>query len=272
VPDLATEQSLLINLVRDNWTDTRIAYQNKPFTPPEQTGDADSPARFIQQSIEYEDAVRLTFGGTELRTGVLKATVWIEENAGESGSRDLMDQLVDIVRAADLRSSGITLFPGIPSRLGWIPAPHGNWYVWGLDFIFWSTSDATQGYPALAGETTSRVTVTQAAHGFSVGDFIGHEFGGDVWSKAISTLAYMPTVSIIGVVSAVSDSDTFTVTLDDTVRIPAHGIPLGTVWLSTTVAGATQSTQPALGEVEKVVASVHDADLVTVFQVPWVER
>ena len=90
--------------------------------------------------------------------------------------------------------------------------------------------------------------VTQTAHGFVVGDVLYNNAG--TYEKAIATSE--PTAEVIGIVSSVLDANHFYL-LGCGYITGLSGLTAGTVYfLSTTVAGATQATEPtADGEISK---------------------
>ena len=92
-----------------------------------------------------------------------------------------------------------------------------------------------------SGATTD---VTQSSHGFAVKDCIRHT--GSAWIKARansnSTLA-------LGVVTAVADSNTFTVAQSGRFELTSHGLTVGHwYYLSESSAGALTSTEPAISQ------------------------
>ena len=92
-----------------------------------------------------------------------------------------------------------------------------------------------------SGATTD---VTQSSHGFAVKDCIRHT--GSAWTKARansnSTLA-------LGVVTAVADSNTFTVAQSGRFELTSHGLTVGQwYYLSESSAGALTTTEPAISQ------------------------
>ncbi|NDC95558.1 tail fiber domain-containing protein [bacterium] len=107
------------------------------------------------------------------------------------------------------------------------------------------TDDVFEGYNELAGwasigggGTTDRVT--QASHGFVVGDVLW--LNGSTYAKAIATAAN--TAEVIGVVSRVIDASTFEVTLSGEVS-GLSGLTAGEVYfLSASTSGLLTTTEP----------------------------
>jgi len=107
------------------------------------------------------------------------------------------------------------------------------------------TDDVFEGYNELSGwssigggGTTDRVT--QASHGFVIGDVLW--LNGSTYAKAIATAAN--TAEVIGVVSRVIDPSTFELTLSGEVG-GLTGLTVGEVYfLSATTAGALTTTEP----------------------------
>ena len=92
-----------------------------------------------------------------------------------------------------------------------------------------------------SGATTD---VTQSSHGFAVKDCIRHT--GSAWTKARansnSTLA-------LGVVTAVANSNTFTVAQSGRFELTSHGLTVGQwYYLSESSAGALTTTEPAISQ------------------------
>lgn len=127
------------------------------------------------------------------------------------------------------------------------------------DFILYSDTDdsgnlkkdTVQGLLDLA--TVSSVdevsqSVNQASHGFSVGDWL--YLNSSTYTKAIATSA--AAAEVIGVVSAVADTNNFTLQTAGLVT-GLSGLTAGTVYfLSDSTAGAITATEPAdTGEISK---------------------
>jgi hypothetical protein len=100
-----------------------------------------------------------------------------------------------------------------------------------------------------------RTVLTEATHGFAVGDAVGHD--GANWVKAIASLA--AGIECIGVVVDVTDANTFTLVTQGWVTVTTHGITVGKNYLSATVAGGLTTTALP-GTKIQVVAKVIDAD------------
>ena len=104
----------------------------------------------------------------------------------------------------------------------------------------------------------STTDVTQSSHGFSAKDCIRHN--GSSWVKAqadsASTLA-------LGVVTAVADSNTFTVAQSGRFTISSHGLTVGQwYYLDASTAGALTATEPAISQ---PLVYVESASVVFVF-------
>ena len=83
-------------------------------------------------------------------------------------------------------------------------------------------------------------TITQTTHGFSVGDVV--YFNGTIYVKAKTDV--VTTSDAVGIVSIVTDANTFTLTLSGYVS-GLSGLTAGTVYfLSDTSAGALTATEP----------------------------
>lgn len=106
--------------------------------------------------------------------------------------------------------------------------------------------------------TAVTATITQAAHGFTLGDPVYHD--GTEWATATTT----DSTTAIGVVSGVADVDNFTVQFAGPMAWSSHGYTLGeTYYLNT---GGTYQLYSALAndEIAQEVFTVTDADTVVV--------
>lgn len=100
----------------------------------------------------------------------------------------------------------------------------------------------------VSGSALSR-SITQTAHGFAVGDWL--YLNSTTYTKAIASSA--AAAEVIGVVSVVTDANTFTLTLPGSYVTGLSGLTSGTVYfLSPSSAGAITATEPStVGQVSK---------------------
>ena len=104
----------------------------------------------------------------------------------------------------------------------------------------------------------STTDVTQSSHGFSAKDCIRHN--GSSWVKAQANAA---TTLALGVVTAVADSNTFTVAQSGRFTISSHGLTVGQwYYLDASTAGALTATEPAISQ---PLVYVESASVVFVF-------
>ena len=108
-----------------------------------------------------------------------------------------------------------------------------------------------------AGGSTS--DITQSSHGFAVKDAIRHN--GSAWVKAqanaSSTLA-------LGIVTAVADSNNFTIAQSGRFELSSHGLTVGQwYYLSAAAAGGLVTTEPAISQ---PIVYVESASFVYVYQ------
>ena len=108
-----------------------------------------------------------------------------------------------------------------------------------------------------AGGSTS--DITQSSHGFAVKDAISHN--GSAWVKAqanaSSTLA-------LGIVTAVADSNNFTIAQSGRFELSSHGLTVGQwYYLSAAAAGGLVTTEPAISQ---PIIYVESANFVYVYQ------
>ena len=101
--------------------------------------------------------------------------------------------------------------------------------------------------------------ITQSSHGFAVKDAIRHN--GSAWVKAqanaSSTLA-------LGIVTAVADSNNFTIAQSGRFELSSHGLTVGQwYYLSSAAAGGLVTTEPAISQ---PIVYVESASFVYVYQ------
>ena len=101
--------------------------------------------------------------------------------------------------------------------------------------------------------------ITQSSHGFAVKDAIRHN--GSAWVKAqanaSSTLA-------LGIVTAVADSNNFTIAQSGRFELSSHGLTVGQwYYLSAAAAGGLVTTEPAISQ---PIIYVESANFVYVYQ------
>ena len=93
-----------------------------------------------------------------------------------------------------------------------------------------------------AGGSTS--DITQSSHGLAVKDAVRHN--GSAWVKA---QANATTTLALGIVTAVADSNTFTVAQSGRFELSSHGLTVGQwYYLSAAAAGGLVSTEPAISQ------------------------
>ena len=93
-----------------------------------------------------------------------------------------------------------------------------------------------------AGGSTSEIT--QSSHGLAVKDAIRHN--GSAWVKA---QANATTTLALGIVTAVADSNTFTVAQSGRFELSSHGLTVGQwYYLSASAAGGLVTTEPTISQ------------------------
>ena len=93
-----------------------------------------------------------------------------------------------------------------------------------------------------AGGSTS--DITQSSHGLAVKDAIRHN--GSAWVKAQANAA---TTLALGIVTAVTDSNNFTVAQSGRFELSSHGLTVGQwYYLSASAAGGLVTTEPAISQ------------------------
>ncbi len=108
-----------------------------------------------------------------------------------------------------------------------------------------------------AGGSTS--DITQSSHGFAVKDAIRHN--GSAWVKA---QANATTTLALGIVTAVADSNTFTVAQSGRFELSSHGLTVGQwYYLSASAAGGLVTTEPTISQ---PIVYVESASFIYVYQ------
>ncbi|MBR19388.1 MAG: hypothetical protein CMA64_04475 [Euryarchaeota archaeon] len=108
-----------------------------------------------------------------------------------------------------------------------------------------------------AGGSTS--DITQSSHGFAVKDAIRHN--GSAWVKAQANAA---TTLALGIVTAVADSNTFTVAQSGRFELSSHGLTVGQwYYLSASAAGGLVTTEPTISQ---PIVYVESANFIYVYQ------
>jgi hypothetical protein len=115
------------------------------------------------------------------------------------------------------------------------------------------------------GGSTSSFSVTQTAHGFVVGDVLRNAGTANTYAKAQADSA--AHAEIVGIVTVVTDANTFSVTTQGIVTAGVPAATAGTVmFLSASTAGALSSTEPSsLGDVSKPLAIVLESSVRMLF-------
>ena len=108
-----------------------------------------------------------------------------------------------------------------------------------------------------AGGTTSEIT--QSSHGLAVKDAVRHN--GSAWVKA---QANATTTLALGIVTAVADSNTFTIAQSGRFELSSHGLTVGQwYYLSASAAGGLVTTEPTISQ---PIVYVESASFIYVYQ------
>ena len=108
-----------------------------------------------------------------------------------------------------------------------------------------------------AGGSTS--DITQSSHGLAVKDAVRHN--GSAWVKA---QANATTTLALGIVTAVADSNTFTVAQSGRFELSSHGLTVGQwYYLSASAAGGLVTTEPTISQ---PIVYVESASFIYVYQ------
>jgi len=101
--------------------------------------------------------------------------------------------------------------------------------------------------------------ITQSSHGFAVKDAIRHN--GSSWVKA---QANATTTLALGIVTAVADSNNFTIAQSGRFELSSHGLTVGQwYYLSSAAAGGLVTTEPAISQ---PIVYVESASFIYVYQ------
>lgn len=144
-----------------------------------------------------------------------------------------------------------------------IASPTESQLIYNTDDNQYQYYDSASAWSALGGGSGS-LDITQSTHGFSVQDVLYNNAG--TWTKALADDA--ETLGI-GIVTAVADTDNFTVTCTGVVTITGHALIVGDYYyLSEGTAGLLTSTAPSTqGNYSAPIVYVLDSD--NVFIMPW---
>tara|TARA_B100000965_G_C19482650_1_gene709285 strand:+ start:187 stop:1038 length:852 start_codon:yes stop_codon:yes gene_type:complete len=101
--------------------------------------------------------------------------------------------------------------------------------------------------------------ITQSSHGLAVKDAVRHN--GSAWVKAQANAA---STLALGVVTAVADSNTFTVAQSGRFELSSHGLTVGQwYYLSASAAGGLVTTEPAISQ---PIVYVESSNFIYVYQ------
>ena len=101
--------------------------------------------------------------------------------------------------------------------------------------------------------------ITQSSHGFAVKDAIRHN--GSSWVKA---QANATTTLALGIVTAVADSNNFTIAQSGRFELSSHGLTVGQwYYLSSAAAGGLVTTEPSISQ---PIVYVESASFIYVYQ------
>ena len=221
------------------------------------TGDRSDPGAYILWRSEYAPGEYLASGGNneEWLYADIDCRIAVEETAGARASAIIAGHADTLKAKYKNASNGQTVFRTPESYLTPEYSPRDGWLARDWVCPVWIFGPAPED-DLLAGQSANQLTVEQAAHGLAVGDWIG--FDGADWVKADAD-----SQAADGICSSVADVDNFTVTTGDMVKVTAHGLTLGKLYLSTT-AGAATSTEPDPGAARQVLGKAVTADYILV--------
>ena len=264
----ATELATIRQLLRSNWSTTEIAWPGEHYEPPARSTRS-SPASYIEVVINHNPAEQRGMASTGLRhySALMTIMLMTQDDVGDYLLRTYADTLSTIFR--DTVTADRIWF-GEPSYR--FHGPWGEWTRADLDIPFkrlksFGVTDAAD----LAGAVSNTQIVTQAAHGFLVGDWITYDTAAapNVWSKAVAD--GVADLNLIGLVLKVQDTSTFSVSTGGSSVVTAHGETLGALWLDVSTAGAATTTMPTSvaspGAFAKQVGVATTANRITVQQI-----
>lgn len=257
--------------------DAPIAWPG-PFRPPVKTNDPAALAAWVSYTERVFTSEYLASGGGAQRRieGEVALGIFVEPPSAVSASgapvntADAEKKLRQLADALETRyhagsNPGSLYFHVALARLeeetSLLPDEfNSEWAFRELTIPFERYEDIGDTEEAfLPGTSSNQKRITQASHGFALGDWLG--FNGSAWVKAQATSG---GVRARGVVSRVVDTNIFELTTGDVVHLPAHGLAAGDIFLSTATAGAGTSTGPAPGELSQELGAAIDANFVIV--------
>lgn len=253
----ATEGLAIRSRVASLWTDTSIAWPNRPFTPTVGTA-------YLRLTIRNGDSLQPYLGKTSKRrsVGVVIGEVFAPvATIGDNSARTLADSFAAIFRNAE--HDGITYREPSAREAPYQEEPHYRWIVEVPYYRDWSPggTDALSSYPYLTITSASTLTVGEAVKAVS-----------GVWSEAQADAeANLAFPAVVG--AALGGTSYQAVMPGGRVNVPAHG--LGTagakVWLSQATAGLLTATEPTSGLCQQI-ATVFDANHLIVNDYPIVNK
>ena len=255
----AAEIATLRAPVVDNWdfSQTPVLWESEGDDVKRlPTGDRSSPGEYMLWRSEYAAGEYLASGDNERHKFIdVDCRLAVSKVAGARAAAIIAARADDLVTYYDNANSGTVNFRTPEAMLTPEYEPNAGWIArdWVCPVWLFSPGPTEQ---LLAGESANQLTVNQAAHGLSVGDWIGYD--GSDWVKADAD-----SQEADGIVSGVTDVDNFTVTSGDIVKISSHGLTQGKLYLSTT-AGAATSTAPEAGDPRQYLGKAVDSDYVLV--------
>lgn len=239
----AADISTLRSPIVDNWdfSQTPVLWESEGEAPSElASGDRSAPGEFLVWRHEYAPGEYLAGGSnTVWKHADVDCRLCVEKVAGSRASA-IMAARADSLTTYYGAASGQSVVFRTPEAYLTSEYEFGSAWLardWVCPVWIFSPGPEDQ---LLAGESANQLQITQASHGLALGDWIG--YNGSAWVKA---RAASGSIAADGVVSRVTDSDTFTITFGDAIKLPSHGYTLGPLYLSTTSAGNATSTEPS---------------------------
>jgi hypothetical protein len=262
VAGFENERTVVGTLLNANWTTTSIAWPGATFATPSRTSDPTAPAAWVAFDLENLSRERLTPAWVQSNDAAEIEYYEEELHQGDSLIRQRVDDLMAIFNdAADVDGSIYFDEPFLEPSTIQYPGAKGEWRQVTIRVPIRRFNDlTTTEILRLAGQGDTQIVITESAHGFAVGDFVGESSG--TWSKAIAD-----GVGVLssGVVSTVIDVDTFVLTTVGAVKIASHGWSAGPLYLDQSTAGDATSSSPVTGIRQQVALAV-DTDNIIVNQ------
>ncbi len=247
----ATDQTALVAPMIAGYSETLFTQAGENFTPPAMTGSGSSPAAWVLWDWELAQSDYLTFKlGSRWKRINIECAIFVEPlGGGKKRALDIADALETAYDGAD---TATTFFRLPEARLQPFGIDNDTWLRYDWTMRVW-LFDTTLGEDLAVGQSANQIQITQAAHGFSVKHWIG--YNGSTWVKGKAAIG---STYSQGVVSTVTSSSVFTVTVGDIVALASHGWTKGPIFSDQSTEGDARATAPGSGIIHQMGTAISD--------------